>query len=289
LLGVPAVVGAACGSDADGSSPAGGKPFDGEVTDVVASTPIVAEWVARVGGERVAVTALVPSGADAHTLELSPDGIRAIVEAELIVLNGAGLENAYLGTVEANAEGAVLTLSAGLELWEEEQGRNVDPHFWLDPTLAVEAIGLIRETLAELFPNAAEWYAANAAAYVAEIEAADHEASATLAALAADQRVLVTFHDAYAYFARHHELEILGFVVEGPEQEPSASRLADLVTEMQERGITVVYHEPQFDSGVVRRVADETGAEVRTIYSQPFGAVATYTDVLRANARALAE
>ena len=263
------------------------------------------------------VTALVPSGADAHTLELSPDGIRAIVEAELIVLNGAGLENAYLGTVEANADGPLLALAEGLELeefppgltheneedghedeeedgheGEEEDGHGhdaLDPHFWLDPELATQAVQMIRVALTALVPAAADEFHANASRYIGEIEAADAEVRALLAALPSEHRVLVTFHDAFGYFARRYDLEVFGFVVEGPEQEPSAAELADLVTEMQEQGITVVYHEPQFDSGVVRRVADETGAEVRTIYSQPFGAVATYTDVLRANARALAE
>ncbi len=339
--------------------------------DVVASTEIVAEWVAQVGGERVRVVALVPAGADAHTFELTPDNVRAVAEADLVVLNGGGLEGAYEGTIEENlGDTPLVELSDWIELeefppgfahdeheeegehhdegegeeegedhgdeegeeeegehhdegegeeegedhgdeeGEEEEGEHhdegegeeegedhgdeeghgsLDPHFWLDPTRAIQAVQAIRDELSALLPDGAEEFAANASRYTAEIEAADADVRALLVDLAPEHRVLVTFHDAFGYFARRYDLEVFGFVIEGPEQEASAAELADLIEAMRDQGVTRVYREPQFESSTIDRIADETGAEVRVIYSQPIAGVESYTDLLRANGRALAE
>ncbi len=333
--------------------------------DVVASTEIVAEWVAQVGGERVRVVALVPPGADAHTFELTPDNVRAVTEADLVVLNGGGLEGAYEGTIEENLGNTPLVeLSDWIELEEfppgfahdedehhdeeegedhgedegdeeegehhdedegeeeegehhgeeegdeeegehhdedegeeeegehhdEEEGHSVfDPHFWLDPDRAIQAVQAIRDELSALLPDGAEEFAANASRYIAEIEAADADVQALLVGLAPEHRVLVTFHDAFGYFARRYDLEVFGFVIEGPEQEASAAELADLIEAMRDRGVTRVYREPQFESSTIEQIAAETGAEVRVIYSQPIAGVESYTDLLRANGRALAE
>ena len=293
--------------------------------DVVASTEIVAEWVAQVGGERVRVVALVPAGTDAHTFELTPDNVRAVAEADLVVLNGGGLEGAYEGTIEGNlGDIPLVELSDWIELEEfpsgfaheededhgeeegedhdegegEEEGEDhgdeeghgsFDPHFWLDPTRAIQAVQAIRDELSALLPDGAEEFTANAARYIAEIEAVDAELQELLVDLSPENRVLVTFHDAFGYFARRYDLEVFGFVIEGPEQEASAAELADLIEAMRDRGVARVYREPQFESSTIDRIADETGAEVRVIYSQPIGDVESYIDLLRANGRALAE
>ena len=351
------------------------------VIDVVASTEIVAEWVEQVGGERVSVVALVPAGADAHTFELTPDNVRAVAEADLVVLNGGGLEGAYEGTIEENlGDTPLVELSDWIELEEfppgfahdehehhdeeegehhdegegeeegehhdegegeeegehhdegegeeegehhdegegeeegehhdegegEEEGEHhderegedhgdeeghgsLDPHFWLDPTRAIQAVQAIRDELSGLLPDGAEEFAANAARYITEIEAVDAELQELLVDLPPEHRVLVTFHDAFGYFARRYDLEVFGFVIEGPEQEASAAELADLIEAMRDRGVMRVYREPQFESSTIDQIADETGAEVRVIYSQPIGEVESYTDLMRANGRALAE
>ena len=147
----------------------------------------------------------------------------------------------------------------------------------------------IRDELSALLPDGAEEFAANASRYIAEIEAADADVQALLVGLAPEHRVLVTFHDAFGYFARRYDLEVFGFVIEGPEQEASAAELADLIEAMRDRGVTRVYREPQFESSTIEQIAAETGAEVRVIYSQPIAGVESYTDLLRANGRALAE
>jgi len=268
---------------------------------VVASTAVVADWVSAVGGDAVSVSTLTPAGADAHTFRLSPGDLTATADADLVVLSGAGLEAGYGAAVREAASGVVLTLSDFVELQPfpdaEMEGANQtdeaetrsDPHFWLDPEQALHAIDAIRDALIRLLPGEAGAIQQRADAYAAQVRAADAEAAASIGALPPERRVLVTFHDAYGYFARRYELDILGFVVEGPEEEPSAADVARLVEAMRARGVTRIYREPQFGGRVVEQVAAEAGATVGTIHSQLGAGVATYLELVRANARALSE
>ena len=263
---------------------------------IIATTSVIEDWVRNVGGERVDVTALVPAGADVHTLQLAPSVIAALNDAALVVLNGGGLEAGFEAVIEENAL-AVLRLADRLDLEKFEEGvanhaqhderDERDPHFWFDVEIAVQAIGAIRDSLEKLDPAGGATYAANARSYIAEILAADTEMRVLLQALPRERRVLVTFHDGFRYFARAYGLEILGFVVEGPEEEPSAEDIARLVEAMRERGSPAIYREPQFSARVVQRVAEETGAEVRELYSLPTGEIDSYLALLWANMRSI--
>ena len=124
--------------------------------------------------------------------------------------------------------------------------------------------------------------------YIAEINAVDAEIRQLLADLPDSQRLLVTFHDAFGYFARRYGLTVAGFVVEGPEQGISATAVANLIELIEHEGVSRIFREPQFEATAIRTVADESGAELGIIWSQPQGDVLTYVELLRANARAIA-
>ncbi len=165
-----------------------------------------------------------------------------------------------------------------------------DPHFWMDIDLTIEAVEAIRDELSRLDPDGADGYAERAGEYIAELRELDKEIAETLSALPEERRYLVTFHDAYGYFADRYGLTILGFVVEGPEEEPSASAISELVESITELGIPYIYTEPQFSARVIEQIARDTGAAVRTI---PSGALAeeypTYVEFIRAIANGIAE
>jgi ABC-type Zn uptake system ZnuABC Zn-binding protein ZnuA len=137
----------------------------------------------------------------------------------------------------------------------------------MDADLAIAAVDRIAEELSALDPANVDDYRANARDYADEIREMDATIAATLSGLPAKQKLLVTFHDAYGYFADRYGLTILGFVVENADEEPSAATIADLITDMREAGAAAIYVEPQFSARVVQQVAAETGAEVRTIPS----------------------
>ena len=176
---------------------------------------------------------------------------------------------------------------------EDEDGHDhgsLDPHFWMDVDLTIEAVERIRDELSRLDPGNASTYGERARAYRAELREVDDEIAETLSALPPAQRYLVTFHDAFGYFAERYGLMILGFVVEGPEEEPSAAGIADLVEAIRDFDVPYIFIEPQFNARVVEQVAAEAGATVRTI---PSGSLSdeypTYVEFLRRIASGIAE
>lgn len=172
---------------------------------------------------------------------------------------------------------------------EDEHGHahgSEDPHFWFDADFAIASVEVIADALDALAPAAN--FNQRAQNYIAEINAVDAEIRQLLADLPDSQRLLVTFHDAFGYFARRYGLTVAGFVVEGPEQGISATAVANLIELIEHEGVARIFREPQFESTAIRTVADESGAELGIIWSQPQGDVLTYVELLRANARAVA-
>ena len=164
-----------------------------------------------------------------------------------------------------------------------------DPHYWFDTELAGAAIAAIADELGHLNPDASDVFSDRLELYLAEIENADAEVRALLEGVPDHHRLLVTFHDAFGYFARRYGLEVAGFVVEGPEQGVSTQALTTLIELIEHEGVETVFHEPQFDSAILDTVASETGAARGIIWSQPTDDNPTYIGILVGNARAIAE
>ena len=299
LIALTSIVVAACGGDGD-NPPAPAPPAAASASiDVVTTTTIFADFVEQVGGDRVAVRSLVPTSADIHTFTIAPGDVRAVRAADLVVLGGAGLEASFEDAITDHVSGTLVVLTENLDLSavrppfrgdgdDSPSARAVDPHFWLDIALTIRAVETIGAALTEVDFSGASEYRANAARYVSELESLDREIAGALESLAPERKALVTFHDAFGYFAARYDLEILGFLVEGPEEEPNAGDVADLINAIETRGLPVIFTEPQFESSIVDRVASEAGADVGVLYSgflnddRP-----TYIDLMRGNARAL--
>ena len=375
LLLAAVALAVACGDDDEGeqASEAATPEAEASTLNVVASTTIVEDLVRQVGGDRVSVESIVPTGADPHTFIISPSDIRKTAEADLLVIVGAQL-GAIEGDLERSTEGAVLELTHGMDLRpfpeglahaeddhdeeegedhgdededegedhgdeEEEEGEDhgdedeeegedhgdedeeegedhgdedeeegddhgdedeeeghgdehgaFDPHFWMDIDFTIMAVEAIRDELTRLDSEGADHYRERATAYIAELREVDAEIRELLAELPEERRYLVTFHDAFGYFADRYGLKILGFLVEGPEEEPSASALTELVESITELGIPFIFTEPQFSARVIEQIARDTGASIRTI---PSGGLAeeypTYVEFLRAIANGIAK
>lgn len=286
----------ACGDDDDDDVPDG-------TLEVVASTSIVADWVANVGGDLVTVTSLVPRATDTHSYVLVPSDIQRVASADVVFMIGESLESSFEDAVAANADGPVVELSDGLDLQpfptglahEDEHGggdhddEGLDPHIFLDPELAIAAVERIRDTLTERDPTNGAAYASNAATYAGTLRQVDAEVAAQLANLPENRRYLVTFHDAYGYFAARYDLTLLGFVVESPDEQPAASSIAELIDAIREHDVEYLFTEPQFDSRVIDQLADDTGVEVREIPSDALSdEYPDYVSFLRAIADGIA-
>jgi ABC-type Zn uptake system ZnuABC Zn-binding protein ZnuA len=267
---------------------------DRETLRVVASMSVIADFARQAGGAHVEVVSLVPTGADPHTHEPTPADARAVADADLVLANGAGLEPWF--DALAGVDGAeVVRLTDALhgELRAEEDGAP-DPHLWMVPDFAAVYVDALAEALAEADPARAAEYRANADAYAAELEELDEELAGALAGIPPERRVLVTPHDAYAYFADAYDLEVATVVGVSTEEEPSAAAVQRVIDEVRAREVPTVFVEATVNRAVIDRIAADAGVEVgRPLYGDSVGGpgsgAETYVEMMRANADALVE
>jgi manganese/iron transport system substrate-binding protein len=271
---------------------------------VVTGVAIIQDLVRRVGGDGVEAFSIVPPGADPHTYQPTPRDVQALQGARLAVWNGLGLDEtaAELVAEQRLPDLTTVVLSDGITPLADDADSDVDehgdghahaagnPHLWLDPAYAVRYVEAIRDALSEVDPANAAIYQANAAAYIGEIDALDSWAQGEIATIPAERRKLVTFHDAFPYFAGHYGLDLVGVVLKSPGREPSAQEVASLVTEMQRHQIPAVYAEPQFNARILELAARDAGVQVRRLYSDAFDSqVTTYLDLMRFNVTSVVE
>lgn len=272
------------------------------VLQVAASTPVFADIVARVGGERVAVWSVIPSGADPHTWEASAQEMARLGEMDVFISMGANLEpfieaGAWRRAVQ-QAGLTELVLADHLDLIAVDRVidhgdhthdlRGGDPHVWLDPLQGVAIAEVVAAFLTEQDPAGAASYEANAAGLAAELQEIDLAYQALIERTPADRRKLVVFHDAYTYLSDRYGYEVVGVVLPNPDAEPSAQRAAELVATIRDQQIGIVFAEPQFSSDVLEAIAAEAGVEVGLLLTDTFtDEVQTYPDLLRFNLQAL--
>ena len=262
VAAIVAALVAACGGSGAGSP----APAEDTVS-VVATTTLFADLAARVGGEHVTATSLVPKGGEVHTFDPTPSDVRRLTDADLVVRNGLGLDE-WLAALVADSGSAapVVALAEDLDgvdyLAGEEPDEPVNPHLWLDPQLAARYADRIAEELGPVDPAHAADYTRNLAAFQAELQAFDAEAAATFDAIPEADRTVIAFHDAFPYFARRYGLTIDGTIVSAPGQDPSAGDVAELIRVVEERGVRAILAEAQFNDALARTIADETDATV---------------------------
>jgi zinc/manganese transport system substrate-binding protein len=261
----------ACGSDPSANT---GKPR------VIVTTTILGDLVSRVAGDSVAVEVLMPPGADPHEFEASVAQAARIRSASLVVANGLGLEERLEGTLDAAKADGVTVYEVGPELdplpMEEESEEHpeaeaeghdhgeFDPHVWLDPDRMAMAAGLVATQLANATGLDAAPFQERAARYAADAIAAGQEADAILASVPADQRLLVTNHDALGYFARRFNLTVLGTVIPGGSTlaEPSAADISAIADALAATDVNAVFSENTVSPRLVEAVAAEVGRNI---------------------------
>ena len=294
----------ACGGSDDGSSGSG----DG--LHVAAAFYPVAEAAAQVGGDRVEVTNLTPAGTEPHDLELTPDQVDDLEDADLVLYLGQGFQPAVAEIAERR-DGPTVDLLDGIDLQagataalEAEEGgeggdggdggdEGLDPHFWLDPQLLGTAVDEITTALSDIAPEDAASFEANARTYHDELTALDDEIESSLASCERDE--IVTSHAAFYYFAQRYGLTQLAIAGVSPEAEPDAARLADLADLIDEHGITTVFYETLVSPDVADTLAREAGVDtavlnpIEGLTDEQVAAGDDYASVMRDNLAALTD
>ena len=272
---------------------------------VVASFSILGDMTARVGGDRVAVTTLVGPDGDAHVYEPTPDDVRAVAAARLLVVNGLGFEGWMDRLAGASGyAGPVVVASRGVaprEIVEEEHAdaeghdhHGIDPHAWQDVANAVTYVRNIAAGLDAADPAGKATYDANAAAYVADLEALDAEVRAALATLPAERRKIITSHDAFGYFGAAYGLRLSAPEGISTEAEASAADVAALIRQIRADAVPAIFVENIKDRRLIDQIAAETGAAVggelyTDALSDKDGPAPTYVEMIRHNVKTLAE
>jgi zinc/manganese transport system substrate-binding protein/manganese/iron transport system substrate-binding protein len=291
---------------------------------VAATISVLQDLVEQVGGDRVEVSTVVPVGGSPETFQPKPSDAGRISEAEVVFENGLGLE-AWLDDLVESAGGdgqAVVELSEGLEPIEgHEEGHEGEahegeahegeehaeeehagehghehaegnPHFWLDVANAQHYVREIRDALVEVDPQGAEEYRVNARDYLRRLERLDAYVEERTGTIPEERRKLVTFHDAFPYFAEAYGFEMVGVIVQNPEAEPSGREVAEVVRTVEEERVPAVFTEPQFNAGLADTIAQEANVEVYELYTDTLveaEAADTYEAMMRTNTDRIVE
>jgi ABC-type Zn uptake system ZnuABC Zn-binding protein ZnuA len=257
------------------SGPSGGAsstPGPG-VLKVVTTTTVFADIVQSIGGSRVTVTSIIPPGVGPEDFEPKPDDVKKLADARLVVSNGIGLD-AFLDRLLSSAGGGQPRLVLGDGIPAIVVDGKPNPHFWLDPSLVKQYyVPKIAAKLTELDPAGKATYDANASAYATQLDALETELKAKVDQVPQQNRKLVTFHDAFPYFARHYGFELVGVILPNVGQEPTATQLAALVGQVKAAGVKAVFSEAQFSPKLSETLAQEAGITqvVTTLYNDALG------------------
>jgi len=222
------------------------------------------DFTSNVAGNRASVSILVPETVDVHAFEPTPSDINKAVSADVIIYNGAGLEPwmpSLLAAVNKPTLKAVDT-SQGIDLLPvaaefQRQGRTIDPHLWLDPTQAKKQVENIAQALMQADPENAAYYRSNADAYEAKLNALDAQIAGEVRA--PKTRVFVTFHEAFAYFARRYNLTQIP--TQGPfQEEPTPSDIQNVVSTIKQYKLHYVGYESLENPAIPQAVSSQTNA-----------------------------
>jgi zinc/manganese transport system substrate-binding protein len=317
-----------CGSDSKDTTSTSTVP-DPNRPLVIATTPILGDLVRQVGGDEINVEVLIPLGADPHDFEPSAAQAAQLRDASLIVANGLGLEERLESALDGAEKDGVPVFDVGDQLDPlvlstadeakpseeddhdhghdhdaekepaQEEAHNhgaEDPHVWLDPERMATAASLVATQLATTTGLDASPFQERAATYADAARAAETEARALLAELPADQRKLITNHDALEYFAQRFNLEVIGTVIPGGSTlaEPSAADLSDLVALIEANNVKAIFSESTVSSKMIESLAREVGSQVSVVelstdtLGEPGSPTATYPGLIVTTARLIA-
>jgi ABC-type Zn uptake system ZnuABC Zn-binding protein ZnuA len=289
-IGALSVLGAlvACGGDDSASEgattvdtsnpcPLRSAVEDGPLMIATTVAPITSIAANIAAGTDTRIIGVVPEGTNSHTYEPPPSVAATLEESHIVFINGLGLEDPTRELADANLrEGAVVCELGTAILPEDEwifdfsfpkEGGKPNPHVWTNPPMAGDFAALLRDSLSAADPDNADVYSSNYDAFVAKVDALDTAMATASATLDASQRQLLTYHDAYAYFAAHYGWSVIGAIQPSSFEEPTPREIADLITQVKESGVAAIFGSEVFPSNVLEQIGGETGVR--------------YVDVLR--------
>ncbi|HET6443883.1 MAG TPA: metal ABC transporter substrate-binding protein [candidate division Zixibacteria bacterium] len=272
------------------------EAISGNRIHVMATTTIVGDVVNAVGSDLIDLEVLLPPGSDPHVYEVTPRDIAALTEADLVFVNGLGLE-ALLEPVlqDAREQNKVVSVSDGIaNIRSQTSGRNgegddLDPHVWFDPLLVMSWVDTIESALSDANPENSDAFHANAEEYRRQLLELDEWIITQIGEIPVDKRLVVTDHDSLGYFVDRYGLDLVGTVIPGYDTqiEPSAKELAQLIENIGQYGVSVVFVSDSVNTSLAEQIANDSGIRLVRLstgsLTDDSGKAATYLDFMRAN------
>ena len=274
-----------CGST---NTAGGGK--DGSFHIVTSFYPMyVATINITQGVDGVTVTNMTkPQTGCLHDYQLMTEDMKTLEKADAFVINGAGMESFLDKVIEQQKNLKIIDASKGIELLKDDDEEN--PHVWLSVTDAILQVKNIAEQLKAADPKHADAYEKNAAAYIKKLEALKAEMHAELDTV--PNKDIVTFHEAFPYFAKEFGLNIISVVEREPGTEPTPAELQATIEQVKKLPVKVLFTEPQYSPSAAETIARETGAKIYTLDPVVTGeandqALNAYIDTMKKNMETL--
>lgn len=276
-VAVAAIIGllaAACGSSESTSDdiavPDAGNDDGGDRLTIVTTVAPITSIAANIIGDRADIVGLVPEGTNSHTFEPSPSVAEVLSEADAIFINGLQLEEPTKRlALTARADDVPLVELGDLAIepseyrydfsFPESEGKP-NPHLWTDPTLVKVYADIIRDTMGDVDPNGSAAYDENYEAFAALVDEFDAAVTEALDSVPEENRKLVTYHDAYAYFAETYGWTVVGAIQPSDFGEPTPSEVVALIDQIDAEAVPAIFGSEVFPSAVLEQVANETGA-----------------------------
>ena len=272
-----------------GTNTAGGGK-DGSFHIVTSFYPMyVATINITQGVDGVTVTNMTkPQTGCLHDYQLMTEDMKTLEKADAFVINGAGMESFLDKVVEQRKNLKIIDASKGIELLKDDDEEN--PHVWLSVTDAILQVKNIAEQLKAADPKHADAYEKNAAAYIKKLEALKTEMHAELDTV--PNKDIVTFHEAFPYFAKEFGLNIISVVEREPGTEPTPAELQETIEQVKKLPVKVLFTEPQYSPSAAETIARETGAKIYTLDPVVTGeandeAINAYIDTMKKNMKTL--
>ncbi len=268
-----AVVAAACGSDDASSSDTASDTGSGESAtefQVVTTVAPITSIAANVIGDCAEIIGIVPEGTNSHTFEPPPSAAEVMTTADVVFINGLQLEEPTKELAQANVADGVQIIELGDETITvddykydfsfPEDGGKPNPHLWTDPTLVKVYAEIIRDTMVAEVPDCADEMNANFDAFVEIVDEFDAVIRTTFDTIPEDQRKLVTYHDAYAYFADTYGWNVIGAVQPADFGDPTPADVVSLIEQIEAEQVPAIFGSEVFPSPILEQIAQETGA-----------------------------
>ncbi|MFZ9637081.1 MAG: metal ABC transporter substrate-binding protein, partial [Ilumatobacteraceae bacterium] len=243
-------------------------------TTVAPITSIVANIA---GGSSAIITGIVPEGTNSHTFEPRPSDAATLESADIVFINGLVLKEPTKVLALANIRDGSNICELGTEILPEseyifdfsfpKEGGKPNPHLWTNPPMAKEYAQVVRDVLVRRDPTNATIYERNFSAFASKIDALNEATKMATATIPEDQRKLLTYHDAYAYFAANYGFTVVGAIQPSSFDEPTPKEIGELISQVQSQKVKAIFGSEVFPSTVLEQIGAETGVR--------------YVDVLR--------